>query len=66
MQERNDGSVCLGSPLLAAAQIIHRLSRLVPGNMDRSGLFPFFPKSFVRFSFMIVSASIFMTRSGNF
>ena len=46
MQERNDGSVCLGSPLLAAAQIIHRLSRLVPGNMDRSGLFSFLSKEF--------------------
>ena len=45
MPERNNDA-CLGSPLLAAAQIIHRLSRLVAGNTDRSGLFNFLSKEF--------------------
>lgn len=36
----------LGNPFEAAAQIIHRLSRLVPENMDRSGLFSFLSEEF--------------------
>ena len=32
----------LGNSVAVAARIIYRLSKLVPDNMDRSGLFSFF------------------------
>ena len=40
----------LGNSVAVAARIIYRLSKLVPDNMDRSGLFSIFSKvfSFVR------------------
>ncbi len=36
----------LGNPVTAAARIIYRLSKLVPDNMDRSGLFSFLSEEF--------------------
>ena len=35
----------LGNSVAVAARIIYRLSKLVPDNMDRSGLFSFFSKA---------------------
>lgn len=45
MPEQNKGA-CVGSPLLAAGPVICRLSKLVPGKMDRSNLFSFLSKEF--------------------
>ena len=58
MSEQHD-DVGLGNPLLAAARIIHRLSGLAPGNMDRSKLFSFLSNEF-RVLFQYDRFSIFL------
>ena len=49
----------LGNSVAVAARIIYRLSKLVPDNMDRSGLFSFFSKE-LRASFHYDRFSIFL------
>lgn len=58
MSEQHDDAG-LGNPLLAAARIIHRLSGLAPGNMDRSKLFSFLSNEF-RVLFQYDRFSIFL------
>ena len=48
MPEQHDDH-SLGNPLAVAAQIIYRLSRLVPDSMDRSGFFSFLSEEFRSF-----------------